>query len=103
MTRPGNLLALLIAGPHWFRGLERPDVVHMLETEDGRPRSVEVDGRAFLVSTAPCRAFLLGHVLPSPILPDTTLCSECRDIAGSAYGQAWTENIALRTAVNEAS
>jgi hypothetical protein len=94
VTNTARLRVLPTTGPCWFRGLARPDVVHLLETEDGQPRRVKVDGRAFPVAPAPCRAFLLGRGLPSPILVGTAVCSECKVVAEFVHGLDWAMELA---------
>ncbi len=51
-----SLTILPIARARWFQGLVNPRVPHLLETEDGRPRTLNIDGHT--VRVAVCRSWL---------------------------------------------
>jgi hypothetical protein len=91
MTDIASLRLMPIVGPLWFRGLVRPEFAHLLETEDGQARHVNVDGRTFLVAPAPCRAFLTDRALHLPIAADVSICPECQGIAELVHGLAWDQ------------
>lgn len=68
-------------GTGWFRGLVNPRYLHLLETEDGQPRTLEVDGH--IVGVAVCRAWLTGEAmdLDVTVAGAARVCAACAAIA----------------------
>jgi hypothetical protein len=88
-----RLLPVLPAGPaRWFRGLVNPRYLHLLETEDGQPRTLEV--QSGIVGIAVCRAWLTGTALDIDTGPGAELvvpnglvvCGPCQLVAIDLHG-----------------
>jgi hypothetical protein len=73
-----TLPALPTAIPEWYRGLIRPQCIHLTDTEDGEPRTVHFGSHT--AGVAPCGTLLGGDPLPAPFTPDADVCPACRDI-----------------------
>jgi hypothetical protein len=73
------LRVLPVAHPSWFRGLVNPRYLHLLETEDGQPRMLDIRGHA--VGVAVCHAWLTGTAEDSPALTGALVCGVCRKVA----------------------
>lgn len=83
----GVLRVLPVAPAQWFRGLVNPRYLHLLETEDGQPRTLDVNGHT--VGIAVCRAWLTGVALDIDTARDidtevpagVLVCGSCRAVA----------------------
>lgn len=80
-TQRGALRVLPIGPAQWFRGLVNPRYLHLLETEDGQPRTLDVNGHP--VGIAVCRAWLTGVALDidTAVPAGVLVCGSCGAVA----------------------
>jgi hypothetical protein len=78
---PAQRGVLPVAPTQWFRGLVNPRYLHLLETEDGQPRTLDVNGHT--VGIAVCRAWLTGAALDidTAVPAGVQVCGSCRAVA----------------------
>jgi hypothetical protein len=66
---------------HWLRGLVNPRTIHLQETRDGVPETLDLGGER--AGIAICRAWLTGEPLDAAEQGRFARCSACLDVRGS--------------------
>lgn len=80
-TQTGARRVMLAAPAQWFCGVVNPRCLHLLETEDGRPRTLDIDGH--VVGVAVCRTWLPGEAVNLDAMADSdvTVCTARHAVA----------------------